>query len=264
VDAVSGKVLGSHSGAEALTLGQKANIHSQRNKFYVVSKEALPPHSLAPGDVLVGEGREHPLLFKDRVRVDLTGFHWGMGGERPLPAYLLEPVVALLDSTAGPREVRGPMPLLLPYHGQPVQPGDVQLLDPAALLAKYLPAGTSTTDGDPAPPAGPGPGPGTPLSFSISLSAPPGAEEVNSHRTADIVVHGLRCMHRYRGELAVCSVHFSLSKTSNDSDSDRDWKLVSERELDIRFESSQRAITSGQILAFYDGDYLVGGGTIIK
>lgn len=44
------------------------------------------------------------------------------------------------------------------------------------------------------------------------------------------------------------------------------WAMVtqvSEDELFVEFEEPQRAITKGQALVMYDGDYVVGGGTII-
>jgi tRNA-specific 2-thiouridylase len=33
--------------------------------------------------------------------------------------------------------------------------------------------------------------------------------------------------------------------------------------VECRFEEPQRAITPGQAVVFYDGDYVVGGGTIL-
>ncbi|MFP4697672.1 MAG: tRNA 2-thiouridine(34) synthase MnmA [Eubacteriales bacterium] len=41
-------------------------------------------------------------------------------------------------------------------------------------------------------------------------------------------------------------------------------KRVGEDELYCKFDNPQRAITPGQAVVFYDGDYVVGGGTIIR
>ena len=40
-------------------------------------------------------------------------------------------------------------------------------------------------------------------------------------------------------------------------------KKTGEDELLCTFEERQRAITPGQAVVFYDGDYVLGGGTII-
>ena len=40
-------------------------------------------------------------------------------------------------------------------------------------------------------------------------------------------------------------------------------KLVGEDKLKVTFEEPQRAITPGQAVVLYDGDIVVGGGTII-
>jgi Predicted tRNA(5-methylaminomethyl-2-thiouridylate) methyltransferase, contains the PP-loop ATPase domain len=41
-------------------------------------------------------------------------------------------------------------------------------------------------------------------------------------------------------------------------------KKTAEDEIQCIFEEPQRAITPGQAVVFYQGDYVVGGGTIIK
>lgn len=41
-------------------------------------------------------------------------------------------------------------------------------------------------------------------------------------------------------------------------------KMVGEDEMEIRFDDAQRAITPGQAVVLYDGDMVVGGGTIIR
>ena len=39
---------------------------------------------------------------------------------------------------------------------------------------------------------------------------------------------------------------------------------VGEDKVECIFEEPQRAITPGQAVVFYDGDYVVGGGTILR
>ena len=38
---------------------------------------------------------------------------------------------------------------------------------------------------------------------------------------------------------------------------------IGEDEVRCTFEEQQRAVTPGQAVVFYDGDYVLGGGTII-
>jgi tRNA-specific 2-thiouridylase len=41
-------------------------------------------------------------------------------------------------------------------------------------------------------------------------------------------------------------------------------EMIDENTLKCVFEESQRAITPGQAVVFYDGDVLIGGGNIIR
>lgn len=297
IDVATGQALGTHTGAEGFTIGQKANIHSQKHKYYIVSKTSLPAHdiSLSRGDILVAEGRDHPLLFKDRVTVDLKNFQWSMDlGEDvdastnadnnnasscAFPAYLLNPIIThlntVLDLTAigAPDskvvQLSGPTPLVLPYHGQAPLPGAHALLNVQEVLKKYLPGvqlehrphlyqdrdQDKTGDFN------------SRLFFSIKCDASVTDEPLDA-TTVHVTVFGLHCMHRYHGELAACSLHFDLVKTRKvkgiATNMDYGWDVVSAGELDIRFTNPQRAITSGQILALYDGEYSLGGGTILR
>jgi tRNA-specific 2-thiouridylase len=52
---------------------------------------------------------------------------------------------------------------------------------------------------------------------------------------------------RSHGQLAVCTIGPAPEGT---------------RELPVRFEQPQRAVSPGQVIVFYDGDVVVGGGII--
>ena len=42
-----------------------------------------------------------------------------------------------------------------------------------------------------------------------------------------------------------------------------DYKIYPDGRVKVVFEKPQRAVTSGQAVVFYDGDIVVGGGTIV-
>jgi tRNA U34 2-thiouridine synthase MnmA/TrmU len=258
IDASTGAVLGTHEGSQGFTIGQKANIHSQKHKYYVVSKGAVPGLSLEPGDVLVAEGRAHPLLFTDRVVVDLSRFQWSFVSDANtgrIPTYIVAPIIAHLqqaqlgESTVSPGDR---VPLVLPHHGQDIQSGAHRLLDAGALLEKYFPGFEPLSYERREPLAAV-----SQLSYSIVFHQ---SITPTNLKSASVVVHGLSGMHRYRGDLARCTLHFDVKCPEGE----RVWELASHNELDVRFESPQRAVTAGQILALYDGEYLVGGGTILQ
>lgn len=73
VDVDTGKELGKHAGKELYTVGQKARIHSQESKTYVVGTGA-------DGSVLVARGAAHPALFSHSLLADARLFSWVAGG----------------------------------------------------------------------------------------------------------------------------------------------------------------------------------------
>lgn len=75
VDVDTGKVLGRHVGKEVYTIGQKARIGSQSDKYYVVARG----ESSQDTAVYVGKGANHPALFSDYLLADLALFTWTSG-----------------------------------------------------------------------------------------------------------------------------------------------------------------------------------------
>jgi tRNA U34 2-thiouridine synthase MnmA/TrmU len=65
------KVLGTHTGAELFTMGQKCRIGGCAEKYYVVKKKVRDS-----GDVLVAPGQAHPSLYSEVIRVEWAKFNW--------------------------------------------------------------------------------------------------------------------------------------------------------------------------------------------
>ena len=57
--------------------------------------------------------------------------------------------------------------------------------------------------------------------------------------------------HRYRALEAACTVY------------PPDYKTEAEGQIKVVFDEPQRAMTPGQALVIYDGDIVIGGGTIM-
>lgn len=72
MDVDTGQELGAHKGAELYTIGQKARIQGQRDKYYVVGRGS--DHS-----VLVAAGADHPRLFFDYLMTKVNSFVWVQG-----------------------------------------------------------------------------------------------------------------------------------------------------------------------------------------
>lgn len=77
IDIDTGKVLGEHRGKELYTLGQKAKIGSQKQKYFVASK------SRDSNDILVATGPLHPSLYDNEVFTSLADFSWVSGQPPP-------------------------------------------------------------------------------------------------------------------------------------------------------------------------------------
>eukprot|EP00605_Chrysophyceae_sp_TOSAG23-4_P001257 GSChrysophyteH1.ASY1.ANO1.1368.1 assembled CDS len=68
----SGKVIGSHRGREALTVGQRARIGGAKGRYFVVAETfaVMQGHESKPGDIFVAFGSDHPALFSRSLRVE--------------------------------------------------------------------------------------------------------------------------------------------------------------------------------------------------
>lgn len=72
------KVVGSHKGCAAYTIGQGARISGATQKWFVIGKD--PKHSV----VYVCCGTHHPSLYTNELYLDASQFNW-IGGEIPSP-----------------------------------------------------------------------------------------------------------------------------------------------------------------------------------
>lgn len=78
IDVDSGKVIGSHRGREALTVGQRARIGGAKGRYFVVAETfaVMQGHESKPGDIFVAFGSDHPALFSRSLRVENGHFSW--------------------------------------------------------------------------------------------------------------------------------------------------------------------------------------------
>ena len=67
---VNRAVVGTHNGAELLTVGQKCRIGGCASKYFVAKKVG------GSGDVLVAPGHNHPSLYVEVLQVEWEKFNW--------------------------------------------------------------------------------------------------------------------------------------------------------------------------------------------
>lgn len=67
----SKKVVGTHTGAELFTIGQKCRIGGCAEKYYIVKKKLTNS-----GDLLVAPGQTHPALYCEVIQADWSKFNW--------------------------------------------------------------------------------------------------------------------------------------------------------------------------------------------
>lgn len=73
VDIQTNAILGEHRGKELYTIGQKAKIKNQKDKYYVVKKDSCS------SNVYVALGASNPALYTDQVFLKLDEFVWISG-----------------------------------------------------------------------------------------------------------------------------------------------------------------------------------------
>ena len=94
IDIDTGHVLGTHDGQEYFTIGQGAKIGGLSTKYFIVDKVTAysQPYftsiSGMKGDILVGQGQDHPALCTESIEIPLSSFHWISSKNAPPPALL--------------------------------------------------------------------------------------------------------------------------------------------------------------------------------
>lgn len=206
IDIDTGRVVGRHSGKEALTVGQGAKVGGSDEAYFIVSKENPNPnpnnhsHSLVcgEGDVWVGKTTTHPALFSTSLIVRGETFSW---------VSMQDPFQGRVSDEDGIFKIRCGFRL---RHRHDMQKG-------------YISLRRARTD---------------------------------SYNATYTIIH-----------TSSCASEVKSSNPSYDSDN-HTWisgqKQGQDLELVLHFDVPQRAVTAGQVVAFYDesGTECLGGGII--
>ena len=287
------KAVGKHVGKEVYTIGQKANISGMNDKYYIVDKNTCG------GDMLVCKGAEHASLYSHTLQMSMKNHNlWvtdvahgsivipcGGSGKimisenirgyyacllfQPAIDYMIKSIEEhLITCTKKPalNDWITSAPIVLPYHlprvNHPIYdepdigstwnkvPTDSHLCERSPQV-KYKGI-TSTIK-------------------SKRILSDSNVNDNNAHVSdlqlsydIELTVEGLSAIHRYHQPLTSCIISMNFKLFFNPEE--QKWILELDELNDcinVYFPMKQRAIASGQTVAFYDHDVCLGGGIII-
>ena len=232
IDITTGQIVGSHSGAEAWTCGQKARLGGKSEKYYVAgrgvpsagSSGSVDRSNTAAGSVWVAPGRHHPSLYFDSLVIPYDSFMW-VGGAPPqeiINAAESAKKQAGFDSSSS----TGAAPST-----------DGSAADAVPLRVRYRIRHRQDDMG----------------SASLSVMTRQQYEEaeranaVGSSAQAAMRTWRLNDPPRVEWQQPGEGTHLTDSNAANDNDSDQQQLL-----LVVRFSVAQRAVSAGQVLVLYE------------